>query len=138
MPPTRRPIRTRQRALSKTMVLPPQDIRHTVQPRVARKAKQWALSRKRKPILRSTMRKNRDQMSEVGCRTNNLKRQNLYSRPDLTCCPAWHPALVPRFGGGDRTRTDDPLLAKQALSQLSYTPVLRRREDRWTGGPGRI
>ena len=25
-------------------------------------------------------------------------------------------------GGGDRTRTDDPLLAKQVLSQLSYAP----------------
>ena len=25
--------------------------------------------------------------------------------------------------GGDRARTDDPLLAKQVLSQLSYTPV---------------
>ena len=33
---------------------------------------------------------------------------------------------VPRWrcpGGGDRARTDDLLLAKQALSQLSYTPV---------------
>ena len=28
----------------------------------------------------------------------------------------------PGHGGGDRTRTDDPLLAKQVLSQLSYTP----------------
>ena len=28
-----------------------------------------------------------------------------------------------RFGGGERDRTDDLLLAKQALSQLSYTPV---------------
>ena len=27
-------------------------------------------------------------------------------------------------GGGERDRTDDPLLAKQVLSQLSYTPVL--------------
>jgi hypothetical protein len=27
------------------------------------------------------------------------------------------------FGGGERDRTDDPLLAKQVLSQLSYTPV---------------
>ena len=27
-----------------------------------------------------------------------------------------------RIGGGDRNRTDDPLLAKQVLSQLSYTP----------------
>jgi hypothetical protein len=26
------------------------------------------------------------------------------------------------FGGGERDRTDDPLLAKQVLSQLSYTP----------------
>ena len=27
------------------------------------------------------------------------------------------------FGGADRDRTDDPLLAKQVLSQLSYSPV---------------
>ena len=27
-------------------------------------------------------------------------------------------------GGGERDRTDDPLLAKQVLSQLSYTPKL--------------
>ena len=27
-----------------------------------------------------------------------------------------------RHGGGERDRTDDLLLAKQALSQLSYTP----------------
>jgi hypothetical protein len=26
-------------------------------------------------------------------------------------------------GGGERDRTDDPLLAKQVLSQLSYTPI---------------
>ena len=31
--------------------------------------------------------------------------------------------------GGERDRTDDLLLAKQALSQLSYTPV-RKTEDR--------
>jgi hypothetical protein len=29
---------------------------------------------------------------------------------------------VTEFGGGERNRTDDPLLAKQVLSQLSYTP----------------
>ena len=28
------------------------------------------------------------------------------------------------FGGDERDRTDDPLLAKQVLSQLSYTPML--------------
>ena len=34
-------------------------------------------------------------------------------------------SLVPLSGpGGDeRVRTDDPLLAKQVLSQLSYTPI---------------
>ena len=29
-------------------------------------------------------------------------------------------------GGGERTRTDGPLLAKQVLYQLSYTPVVGR------------
>ena len=33
---------------------------------------------------------------------------------------------VANFGGGDLDRTDDLLLAKQALSQLSYTPKLTR------------
>jgi hypothetical protein len=28
-----------------------------------------------------------------------------------------------KFGGRDRVRTCDPLLAKQVLSQLSYTPA---------------
>ena len=28
-----------------------------------------------------------------------------------------------RVGGDERDRTDDPLLAKQVLSQLSYTPM---------------
>ena len=31
-------------------------------------------------------------------------------------------SCVARLSGGDRARTDDPLLAKQVLSQLSYTP----------------
>ena len=30
------------------------------------------------------------------------------------------------FGGDEGARTPDPLLAKQVLSQLSYTPILRR------------
>ena len=32
-------------------------------------------------------------------------------------------------GGGERDRTDDLLLAKQALSQLSYTPVPEDRKQ---------
>ena len=31
--------------------------------------------------------------------------------------------LLSPLGGDERDRTDDPLLAKQVLSQLSYTPV---------------
>ena len=35
-----------------------------------------------------------------------------------------HLSYEPILSGGDeRVRTDDPLLAKQVLSQLSYTPV---------------
>ena len=32
----------------------------------------------------------------------------------------------PAYGGDKRDRTADPLLAKQVLSQLSYTPKSRR------------
>jgi hypothetical protein len=35
-------------------------------------------------------------------------------------------------GGGERDRTDDPLLAKQVLSQLSYTPVISGGGSGWT------
>ena len=30
------------------------------------------------------------------------------------------------FGGAEEARTPDPLLAKQVLSQLSYSPTLER------------
>ena len=39
------------------------------------------------------------------------------------------PILNPN-GGGERDRTDDLLRAKQALSQLSYTPSQTRLTDR--------
>ena len=42
------------------------------------------------------------------------------------------PCGVGSIGGGERDRTDDPLLAKQVLSQLSYTP------EREIGGSGWI
>jgi hypothetical protein len=34
-------------------------------------------------------------------------------------------------GGGERDRTDDLLLAKQALSQLSYTPRQKLGGSGW-------
>ena len=33
------------------------------------------------------------------------------------------------IGGADRARTDDPLLAKQVLSQLSYSPRFATMND---------
>jgi hypothetical protein len=49
--------------------------------------------------------------------------------PINTCTPLY-------FGGAGRDRTDDPLLAKQMLSQLSYSPMLKIQHD--NGGPGKI
>ena len=40
-----------------------------------------------------------------------------------------------QFGGADRNRTDDLLLAKQALSRLSYGPRRALRKAKH-GGPG--
>ena len=58
-------------------------------------------------------------------------------------CPTLCGALT-FDGGGERDRTDDPLLAKQVLSQLSYTPLKRSPgsplcpEPQSGNGPGRI
>jgi hypothetical protein len=46
-------------------------------------------------------------------------------KPSIAACPRWRCA----HGGGERIRTDDLLLAKQALSQLSYTPVSAIRKQ---------
>ncbi len=53
-------------------------------------------------------------------------------KPPLPCGP--QRAAGPP-GGARRDRTDDLLLAKQALSQLSYGPF--RSDTRLNGGPGR-
>src|SRR5712691_11441909 len=39
-----------------------------------------------------------------------------------------HFTSTANVGGADRDRTDDPLLAKQVLSQLSYSPASRNDE----------
>jgi hypothetical protein len=41
-----------------------------------------------------------------------------------TFCNASLRTVQKKFGGREGIRTPDPLLAKQVLSQLSYTPVL--------------
>ena len=42
-----------------------------------------------------------------------------------------HSSRITGIGGGERDRTDDLLLAKQALSQLSYTPSSLRGVGWW-------
>jgi hypothetical protein len=45
-------------------------------------------------------------------------------------CPAFSQL---DWGGAKGTRTPDPLLAKQVLFQLSYSPELQRSKGTWTG-----
>ena len=52
---------------------------------------------------------------------HNVKQRNLLLPP-----PALESGGAAKAGGGERDRTDDLLLAKQALSQLSYTPPENR------------
>ena len=64
-----------------------------------------------------------------GVRSNHLSYAPM-CRPDVI-----HPKVIRRFsrcriqplfridGGDEEDRTPDPLLAKQVLSQLSYTPI---------------
>ena len=86
-----------------------------------------------------------------GVRSNHLSYEPISAaellasclRPALFCFPGSHLfrvrtrfdfrltsyALCLRFqtaGGDERVRTDDPLLAKQVLSQLSYTPIFMK------------
>ena len=45
---------------------------------------------------------------------------------------------IEKYGGAERDRTVDPLLAKQVLSQLSYSPITINIKDSLDkgGGPG--
>jgi hypothetical protein len=61
---------------------------------------------------------------EAGCaRANGIV---LPPRPPLTVQGARLPS-PPSYGGDDRIRTDDPLVANEVLSQLSYIPSLCRQ-----------
>ena len=55
-----------------------------------------------------------------GVRSNRLSYEPSFSHFRLLL-----PSPILLNGGGKRIRTDDPLLAKQVLYQLSYTPVCR-------------
>ena len=66
-----------------------------------------------------------------GVRSNQLSYEPIQSDPgrfpphwklQLVSCASF--AQLEKVGGDERVRTDDPLLAKQVLSQLSYTPTV--------------
>ena len=56
------------------------------------------------------------QFINLGKRKNHLQKDRSMRRALILITP-------PRAGGAGRNRTDDLLLAKQALSQLSYGPI---------------
>lgn len=70
-----------------------------------------------------------EQIFSLRCQTEQAESQEacrkLFSR--TTFLP--HLYSTPGSGGAGRDRTDDILLAKQALSQLSYGPLLPLRTD---------
>ena len=59
------------------------------------------------------------QLSRTGRKTRSKRLRLLAVSPGLTDIYDRPPTVV---GGAERDRTDDLLLAKQALSQLSYSP----------------
>jgi hypothetical protein len=58
---------------------------------------------------------------EVACASRGKLLSVLHSRLEHGTRISTH-RMKRSDGGGERDRTDDPLLAKQVLSQLSYTP----------------
>src|SRR5262249_49597378 len=65
--------------------------------------------------------KDRDELAIAVGRRPSIDRQLAITFQTLRTPPRSSSALL-SIGGADRTRTGDPLLAKQALSQLSYSP----------------
>jgi hypothetical protein len=66
----------------------------------------------------------------LGLRSFELRRGSLRL---CSCVAAPREARRAKRGGARRDRTDDLMLAKHALSQLSYGPVTRRRMLPWHG-----
>ena len=55
------------------------------------------------------------------------KKQQSFLNLSVICnCQRTNKSINEFLGGGERDRTDDLLLARQALSQLSYTPIDRK------------
>ena len=57
-------------------------------------------------------------------RLSGVRSNRLSYKPIFPAVKSYRPSFSLSGGGDKRDRTVDPLLAKQVLSQLSYTPVL--------------
>ena len=67
-----------------------------------------------------------DKISSKTLATSTLsKNEHQASYPGLYKIVCAYHSIDNKTGGASRDRTDDPLLAKQVLSQLSYGPVVK-------------
>jgi hypothetical protein len=64
-------------------------------------------------------------LPQAACEKHRLMAKRNAGLDDSTANPAAHGSSGARPGGARRDRTDDLVLAKHALSQLSYGPVSR-------------
>ena len=61
---------------------------------------------------------------EHSCSRFNLRGAETQPQADIACLTCTYRTCQSRsYGGAERDRTVDPLLAKQVLSQLSYSPL---------------
>jgi hypothetical protein len=63
----------------------------------------------------------------ISCSRFNLRNAETQPQADIACLTYTYRTCQSRsYGGAERDRTVDPLLAKQVLSQLSYSPLMIR------------
>ena len=62
---------------------------------------------------------------KIFCARPNLLTEALNKSSQMSASESriWKPQAIENIGGATRDRTADPLLAKQVLSQLSYSPI---------------
>ena len=72
---------------------------------------------------------------EHSCSRFNLRVAETQPQADIACI-TYRRCQIEKNGGAERDRTVDPLLAKQVLSQLSYSPLkisITNRRDKVVG-----
>ena len=91
----------------------------------------WARTHTWKPPDQSSLH----DICKTGTKTRHGPCKPLFLQKDIS--PARHHLPRGRIGGAERDRTADPLLAKQVLSQLSYSPNHRNTRQNKPPGSGK-